>query len=306
MKEIIVGSRGSKLALTQTELVVEKLKEIKKNCSFVIKTIKTEGDKLLNSPLSKIGGKGLFVKEIEEELIERKIDIAVHSMKDIPCQFPPELIISSVPSRKNPKDALISKNNKKLQELSPWATIGTSSLRRKAQLLIFRKDLKVIDLRGNLDTRFKKFQEENFEAIIVAASGLIRLNLSEKITQELPLKDFLPAAGQGALGIEIRKDNFEVKELVEKINCYNSYQEVVAERAFLKKLGGGCQVPIGVIAQAEDRELYLEGMVSSLDGKEVVRGKISGRIIEAETLGEKLAYTLLKKGAKEILLKALT
>lgn len=302
MKEIIVGSRGSKLALVQTNLVLEKLKEIKGGYSFKIKIIETEGDKLLNSPLSKIGGKGLFVKEIEEELLEKKIDIAIHSMKDVPVQLPPELTIASIPDRASPKDALISRNNKKIQELSPESIIGTSSLRRKAQLLSFRKDLKIVDLRGNLDTRLRKLQEGSLDAIIVAVSGLYRLGLSRMITQELPTEVFLPAAGQGALGIELRKDNFEVKEIVEKINCYNFYQEITAERAFLRKLGGGCQTPIGVMAKIEVEELYLEGMVTSLNGQEIIKDKIVGKNEEAEDLGDKLASMLLKKGAAKILL----
>ncbi|MBU2600415.1 hydroxymethylbilane synthase [bacterium] len=301
MKKIMVGSRGSKLALAQTNLVIEELKRLNSSYSFEVKIIKTKGDLSLNSSLDKEGGKGLFVKEIEEALIKEEIDLAIHSMKDLPTELPSELTMAAILPRINPKDALISKNGHNLLHLPPRATVGTSSLRRKVQLLNLRRDLNVVEIRGNLDTRIKKLKEGSLEAIIVAVCGLIRLNLIKLMTQELPIKAFLPAAGQGALGIEVRKEDCKIRELAEKVNCLNSQWEVRAERSFLKELGGGCQVPIGVLAQTKDKMLLIQGMVSSLDGQKVVKDKMIGKKTKAEDLGKELATRLLNKEANEII-----
>jgi hydroxymethylbilane synthase len=301
MRKLIIGTRGSKLSLTQTEEVLRRFKEVAKGYDFQIRIIKTKGDKLINSPLSRIGGKGIFIKELEEELKRGNIDIAIHSMKDIPTQIPREFEIISVLKRLNPQDVLISKNKRNIWELPKNALVGTSSLRRKAQLLSFRDDLQILEIRGNLDTRIKKLFKDGLEAIVVAGCGLTRLEKEDLISQRLPLERFLPAAGQGALGVEIRDNDEELKGLIKKISLEDVNREVFAERAFLRRLGGGCQIPIGVLGKVEGKDLILRGMIISLDGKRMINGDIKGDKKKAEELGEKLAEMLLEKGAGGIL-----
>ncbi len=299
-KKILIGTRGSQLAVWQAEFVAKNLKKFFSGQVELVR-IKTTGDKILDSPLAKIGGKGLFVKEIEEALLKGKIDLAVHSMKDVPTEFPDGLKVGAMLEREDPGDALISKENRKLKDLSENAIVATSSLRRKAQLLNFRPDLKVVDVRGNLDTRVKKMEAGLFDAIILAMAGLIRMGWKEKITESISLDIMLPAVGQGSIGIETRKDDKEIAELVSNLNHEETYNSLVAERAFLRELEGGCQVPIGALGKAEKGKLELSGMVASLDGKILIRDTVSGKSEEAENLGILLAQKLLARGAREIL-----
>lgn len=286
MREIIIGSRGSQLALVQTNEVALQLKKLCPQTKISIKIIKTKGDKITNLPLSKIGGKGLFIKELEDALLKGEIALAVHSMKDVPTELPQGLMIGAITKRIEVRDVLISKHKKLLEELPSEAVIGTSSLRRKAQLLHYRPDLRVIDLRGNLDTRLKKLDHQHLDAIVVAGAGCIRTNLTSEITQFLPTQIILPAAGQGALGIEIREEDLGIKELVANLNDDESYLTISAERAFLKRLGGGCQIPVGVLGHLQDDILILEGMIASSAG--IIRTQVEGKKEDAMKLGEKL------------------
>jgi len=279
--KITIGTRGSRLAQTQADWVGNEIKKSYKKEVF-IKKIKTKGD-----TIGSAWEKGFFVKEIEEELLREKIDIAVHSMKDLPTDLPDGLMIGAVPKRIEPGDVLVSKGNLKLDQLGPKSLIGTSSLRRKAQILAYRPDLCVQDLRGNLDTRLKKLEEGQFSAIVVAGAGLIRMGWQDRITQIFSSSIILPAAGQGALAIEIRSDDGKIQELVEGLNDKDSHICIEAERSFLKTLGGGCQVPIGVLAELCGSDLEIFGM--TVDGERITRSKIRGERKEAILLGERLA-----------------
>lgn len=299
-RHIIIGSRASKLALVQAQLAVDKLKILYPQLNLEIKAIKTTGDKVLDVALSKIGDKGLFTKEIEEALLRREIDLAVHSMKDLPTELPVDLKIAAVTERKDPRDVLISKGGMTIEGLPKGSKVGTSSLRRRAQLLHLRGDLKAIDLRGNLDTRIKKLEQGSYDAIILAYAGVKRLGLELNLSA-IPVEDMLPQAGQGALGIEIRKDAKEIESLVKALDDPDAHFSVVAERALLLKLGGGCQVPIGVYAKVHNNQISIKAGVFSLDGKIALRDEITGFKEDAEALGSKLAERILKKGAKNIL-----
>lgn len=296
---ITIGSRGSRLALWQAEWVQSQLQS--KGLRVEIQKIKTTGDKILDVPLAKVGGKGLFVKEIEEALIREEIDLAVHSMKDMPSQIPEPLHLAAIPRREDPRDAVISLNGVKLTDLPKGATIGTSSLRRQTQLSVFRSDLKFVTLRGNLDTRLRKLDEGNFDAIILAAAGLHRLGWKKQITEYLPPEILLPAIGQGALGIECRRDDKEINDLIAFLNDSETDCTVSAERAMLIRLEGGCQVPIGGYATLSEGRVTLSGLVASLDGKEVIRESQTADASEAYTLGIAVAESLLAKGADRIL-----
>ena len=296
-----IGTRGSSLALWQAEWVKTQLKGKHPQFDFKLIKIKTKGDKLRDVPLAKVGGKGLFVKEIEGALIEKRIDLAVHSLKDVPTFLPPELIISVIPKRENPLDALISREGKRLEELPLHAQIGTSSLRRQAQLLNLRADFKIETLRGNLDTRIKKLETEKLDGIIIAAAGVIRLGWAEKITQYLEPKKFLPAIGQGALGIETRRDDRTTNGIVAFLHHPDTAQSVWAERSFLKRLEGGCQVPIAAFGRIANGKLFLEGLISSLDGKKIIRDTNDGKPQDAEKIGLLLAERLLNTGGNAIL-----
>jgi hydroxymethylbilane synthase len=269
------------------------------NVSLV--TIKTTGDKIQDAPLAKIGGKALFVKEIEEALLERKVDLAVHSIKDVPTEFPEGLRLSAITKRESPFDVLISRNGTGLKALPKGARIGTSSLRRQAQLLHFRKDFEMIPLRGNLDTRLRKLGELNLDGIVLAMAGVKRLGLEARITEVLPTEISLPAVGQGALGIETRKDDKVVEEQIRFLNDQTSAIPVTAERAFLKKLEGGCQVPIAAFATIQNTVLHIDGLVGTTDGKRLIRHSLEGPLERAESIGTELADILLANGAKEIL-----
>lgn len=301
MKKIIVGSRKSQLALTQTNWVIDQLKEKRPDLTFEIKHIVTKGDKILDVTLSKVGGKGLFVKEIEQALYDKNIDFAVHSMKDMPAQLPEGLTIACIPLRESPFDVLISKGNVSLQNLPKGAIVGTSSLRRQSQLLAQRPDLEVRSIRGNIDSRLKKLEEGPFEAIVLAAAGLDRMGWQDRIEREVLLSDtMLPAVGQGALAIECRSDDDELLEVLRSIHDEETAQTVQAERAFLGSLEGGCQVPIAAFAvSSSSGTLQLQGLVATPDGKTVIKGHLEGA--EPNELGKQLASTLIEQGAKKIL-----
>jgi hydroxymethylbilane synthase len=300
-KELRIGTRGSQLALYQANWVREKLIEAHLGLTVTLIKIKTTGDKIQDVPLAKMGGKGLFVKEIEEALIQKKIDLAVHSVKDVPTEFPKGLHLSVITQREDPRDVFISRDGKGLKDLPRKAKIGTSSLRRQAQLLHFRSDLELVPLRGNLDTRLKKLKTMSLDGIVLALAGVKRLGLKERITEIIPTEISLPAIGQGALGIETRLGDKEVEEQIQFLNDKDSWIAVSAERAFLKKLEGGCQVPIAAFARTVGTTFQMDGLVGTIDGKRLVRHHIEGPIEKAESLGIELAKILLGKGAREIL-----
>jgi hydroxymethylbilane synthase len=299
--ELRIGTRGSQLALFQAHWVKDQLARTHPELKITLIKIKTTGDKIQDAPLAKIGGKGLFVKEIEEALIQREIDLAVHSIKDVPTEFPKGLHLSVITKREDPRDVFISRNGGTLKDLPQGAKIGTSSLRRQAQLLHFRSDFELIPLRGNLDTRLKKLETMNLDAIVLAFAGVKRLGLEERISEILSTDISLPAIGQGALGIETRIDDGEVEGQIRFLNDRDSSIAITAERAFLKKLEGGCQVPIAAFAQEVGATVQMDGLVGTIDGKRLIRHHLEGPIEEAELLGTQLAEILLAQGAKEIL-----
>lgn len=299
--ELRIGTRGSQLALHQALWVKRELTRAHPDLNVTLIKIKTTGDKIQDAPLAKIGGKGLFVKEIEEALIQKRIDLAVHSIKDVPTEFPKGLHLSAITKREDPRDVFISKGGMPLKDLPQKAKIGTSSLRRQAQLLHFRRDFELIPLRGNLDTRLKKLKTNDLDGIVLALAGIKRLGLEEKITEIIPPEISLPAIGQGALGIETRQGDQKVEEQIQFLNDRDSWIAVSAERAFLKKLEGGCQVPIAAFARIIGVSLHIDGLVGTIDGKRLVRHHRVGPLEKAESLGIELAEILLGKGAKEIL-----
>jgi hydroxymethylbilane synthase len=300
-RELKIGTRGSQLALFQANWVKEKIEQAHPRINVTLVKIKTTGDKIQDAPLAKIGGKGLFVKEIEEALLSKKVDLAVHSIKDVPTEFPDGLHLSAITRREDPRDAFISGRGGSLRDLPAGARIGTSSLRRQAQLLHFRSDLQLVPLRGNLDTRLKKLKTLGLDGIILACAGLKRLGLDENVTEILPVDLSLPAIGQGALGIETRKGDEEVEEKIRFLNDPESSIAVTGERAFLKKLEGGCQVPIAAFGRVEGTLLKLDGLVGTTDGKRLIRHRLEGPVEKAESLGTELANILLNRGAREIL-----
>ena len=300
-KTIKIGTRGSKLALWQADWVKSELNARHPSFSFELVTIKTKGDKILDVPLAKVGGKGLFVKEIEDALLNGLIDLAVHSMKDMPAEIPQGLCIGTIPQRETPQDVLISKKGLLLSELKPQSRIGTSSLRRTAQLLHARPDLVILPLRGNLDTRLKKLETENLDAIILAAAGVKRLGLEGRITEYMDENVMLPAVGQGALCIEIRQNDPEVEPIVSSLEHHQTRVEVMGERAFLNRLEGGCQVPIAAYGKIEKNTFTLCGLVATVDGKTVIMEILSGPKDSSEIIGVKLADRLVAMGAKTIM-----
>jgi len=282
-------------------MVKEALENLWEGLEVELSIIKTTGDKITDVPLAKVGGKGLFVKEIEDALLAGSVDLAVHSIKDVPAELPSGLIIGAIPKREDPRDVLVSVSYRSLMDLPQGAVVGTSSLRRTVQIRMLRPDLKVETLRGNLDTRLRKVKEGLFDAVILAAAGIHRMGWHEVIAEYLDPQEFLPAVGQGALGIEIREDDREIAELVSKIHDETTAFSATAERGFLRELEGGCQVPIGCHCFVENGTVRLVGMIASLDGATVVRDEIKGRLDEAEMLGRKLAQELRRKGGEEIL-----
>ena len=301
-EKIIIGSRGSDLALWQSNFVKRELEKKHKNLSVEIKLVKTKGDKILDTALSKIGDKGLFTKELEKALLTGKVDLAVHSLKDLQTEIPKGLMLASVTKRHNAEDVLIArKKNVTIENLPEGAVVATGSLRRRAQLLHLRPDFKVVELRGNVPTRIKKFLESDWDAIILARAGIERLKLKKFISSIIPKDVILPAVGQGALGIEINAKNKFAFELAQSLNDENTYRSVLAERALLKALEGGCQVPIGAYAEVKSNGLYLDAVVASVDGSISFRKKIRGSKFKPERLGRKLAGDLKRAGAKIIL-----
>jgi hydroxymethylbilane synthase len=300
--KIIIGSRGSELALWQAEFIKKELEKKNKNVSIEIKIIKTKGDKILDVALSKIGDRSLFTKELEIELINKKIDLAVHSLKDLQTEIPKGLKLAAVTKRHNVQDVMIArKKGTTIFNLAENATVATGSLRRKCQLLHIRPDLKIVELRGNVPTRIKRFLESDWDAIILARAGVERLKLNKHISSIIKTDVMLPAVGQGALGIETRADNKMVNEIVKSIHHENTYKAVLAERSLLKKLEGGCQVPIGAFAEVKQNGLFLDALVGSLDGSLTFRKKIRGSKSNPEKLGKDLANDLIKAGAGTIL-----
>ena len=273
------------------------------NVDIDIRIIATSGDIIQDVPLAKIGGKGLFVKEIEEALLANEIDLAVHSMKDVPMELPTELGISVITKRENPLDALISKNGEKLADLPQGATIGTSSLRRSSQLLKYRDDFKIHPLRGNVDTRLRKVEEGKYDAILLASAGLNRLGWANRITEEISHDILLPAMGQGALGIETRLDDTKIYDFISTLNHEQTHYAVSAERSLVGRLDGGCQVPIGAYARVEKGLITLKGLVASLDGEVIYKLENVGPVDDAINIGQELGSKLLKMGANEILEK---
>lgn len=299
--KLIIGSRGSKLALAQANWVKERLESLRPDLELKIVVIKTSGDLFTEAPLSQIGGKGLFTKEIEEALLAHKIDLAVHSLKDLPTVLPKGLCLAAVSEREDARDAFVSNRWGSLGELPHGAVVGTSSLRRQSQLLRFRNDLEIRNLRGNLDTRLRKLDEGSYDAIILACAGLIRLGLAHRITKEIPTSQLCPAIGQGALGIETRNDDASVINTMRLLNHLETELATQAERALLGRLGGGCQVPIAGFGRVEAGEVHLDGVVTSRDGKQMYRHSARSSLKEAEALGVGLAESLLAMGAGEVL-----
>ena len=302
-RKFIIGSRGSELALWQTHHVRATLEQHFPELNLEIKIIKTTGDKLLDVALAKIGDKGLFTKQIESALLSREIDLAVHSLKDLQTVQPKGLIIGAVSKRETPNDVLISKKYASIDELPHGAKVATGSLRRRSQLLNYRPDLEIFEIRGNVPTRIAKFEESDLDAMILAFAGVHRLNLDQHIAQIIPFEIMLPAVGQGAMAVEIRNDDKDLREFLQVLNDAETETCVTAERAFLRTLEGGCQVPIGANATIENDEIHLEGMVGNLNGSVNWREKIVGAISDAENLGKRLAQILIEKGANELLEK---
>lgn len=299
--KLTIGTRQSLLALWQSNHIATLLREKYPECEVVLKKIVTKGDRILDVPLAQIGGKGLFTKEIETELADGTIDLAVHSLKDMPTVLPEGLCLTAITERANVGDAFVSNKYASFDELPLGAVIGTSSLRRKAQLLAARPDLQIMDLRGNVDTRLRKLDEGLYDAIILAAAGLERLGHGDRITALIPPDVCLPAVGQGALAIEARTADDEVRSMLEFLNDLPTKQSTDAERAFLGLLEGGCQVPIGVHADVAGEQIKIEAIIAALDGSTVLRDTITGKAEDAVALGQQLGKKMLAAGGQEIL-----
>ena len=300
-KRLVVGTRGSKLALWQANYVAQAVRERFPDTEVMIKHIVTTGDRVLDVPLAKIGGKGLFTKELENQLLSGEIDLAVHSLKDMPTELPPGLTLGAITERLDAGDALISPRYKTIDQLPPGARVGTSSLRRRAQLLHHRPDLTITDLRGNLDTRLAKLLSQELDAILLAVAGLRRLGWDDQITQVLPREICLPAVGQGALALEIRADDTALLTALAFLHHNDTASAVTAERAYLGLLEGGCQVPIGVYGRIEAGQLLLDAIILSADGKDSLRDGVAGDPAEAASLGRALAQRMYAAGGREIL-----
>ena len=296
-----IATRKSQLALWQAEYVRDMLRLHHPDLNVELVKMSTQGDKILDTPLAKVGGKGLFVKELERSLLDEQTDIAVHSMKDVPVELPENLHLAVICPREDPRDAFVSNNYASFESLPEGARLGTSSLRRQCQLAALRPDLNVIDLRGNVNTRLQKLDDGEYDAIILAAAGLKRLKFEDRITEFLATDISLPAIGQGAVGIECRRDDDWVNDLLAPLNDPDTATRVAAERAMNLRLQGGCQVPIAGYAELEHGILLMRGLVGRVDGSEIVRGEIAGPPEDAAHLGQVLAEDLLARGADEIL-----
>ena len=299
---ITIGTRASKLALRQAEYIAGEIEKQHPACHVELKTMTTKGDRILDAPLAKIGGKGLFTKELEQAMLAGEIDLAVHSLKDMPTEVPEGLVIGAITARLDPGDAFVSVRYKAIEELPQGARVGTSSLRRRAQLLAVRPDLTILDLRGNVNTRLAKLDAGEFDAIVLAAAGLKRLGLGERIRTILPRAMILPAVGQGALAVECRADDTRIRECIDFLRDPHMTAAATAERAFLRRVEGGCQIPVGVYAEVgADNMLHVEAMIASVDGMRVCRSRTMGAIASAEALGISLAEELLDVGGRDIL-----
>ncbi len=301
VKTVRIATRKSPLALWQAEYVSDRLRKTHPGLAVELVTMTTQGDKILDSPLAKIGGKGLFVKELEKSLLDGETDIAVHSMKDVPVELPEGLHLACICEREDPRDAFVSVKYRTLNELPQGAVVGTSSLRRQTQLRAMRPDFVIQDLRGNVGSRLAKLDSGQFDAIILAAAGLIRLGLKDRITQIIETTVMLPAIGQGAVGIECRADDKDINAILAPLHHEDTARCVAAERAMNTRLEGGCQVPIGGHAVLSKEGLWLRGLVGSPDGTTTIRGDIRGAVSECRRLGITLADELLERGAREIL-----
>ena len=298
---LVVGTRGSDLALKQTQYVAEKLQKKFPAVQIDIRVIRTKGDILQDVALAKIGGKGVFVKEIEDALLKGEIDLAVHSMKDVPADFPAELEIGAMPEREDPRDVLISRDRKKIEELRRGARIGTGSLRRKCQMGNLLPDVIIVALRGNLDTRIKKIERENLDGVILAAAGIRRMGWVDRVSQFIPVEVMLPCAGQGALGVEVRARDEELREMISFMDHAPTRREILAERAFLKRLGGGCQFPVAAYARGQGNDIVLRGLVGNMDGSKMIMDELKGPATEWERLGMEMAERILSYGGRAIL-----
>lgn len=299
--KIIIGTRKSRLALWQANHIAERLRNEHKGLTVELKTMTTKGDRILDVPLAKIGGKGLFTKELETEILAGKVDLAVHSLKDMPTELPEGLTLAALTTRAEVKDAFVSEKYNSLAELPKGARVGTSSLRRKAQLLHLRPDLEIADLRGNVDTRLKKLKDGEYDAIILAAAGLTRLGLADAIKELIPTDKLIPAVGQGILAIEAREGDEETLSLLKFLNDEESEAAAKAERAFLARVEGGCQVPVGVHATVKEGEIIVGALIASLDGKELYKDIKKDKAQNCVRVGEELAEELLNAGGRKIL-----
>ncbi len=298
--KLVIGTRGSKLALWQSNYIKGLVEEIT-GLPVELKIIKTTGDKILDVPLNKVGGKGLFTKELEVELMAGTVDLCVHSMKDVPTELPEGLFISATPARVDPRDALVSGKGYTLETLPQGARVGTSSLRRIAQVRNLRPDVEIVDVRGNLDTRMRKAETGELDVVILAAAGITRMGWAERISSYIPTTQMVSAVGQGAIGIEIRENDEFMIEVSEKISDSDTLTCVAAERIVMRRLEGGCQVPIGAYARLVDGRLVMDAMVGSVDGTTIVRDTLEGDADDPVALGERMVESLLAKGAHEIL-----
>ncbi|AXH99339.1 hydroxymethylbilane synthase [Sporosarcina sp. PTS2304] len=302
MRKIIVGSRRSKLALTQTNWFIEQMKQAGAPFEFEVKEIVTKGDQILDVMLSKVGGKGLFVKEIQQALFDKEIDFAVHSMKDMPAEIPAGLTVGCIPKRVDPRDAYIANDHVRFMDLPIGAVVGTSSLRRSSQLLMLRPDLEIKWIRGNIDTRLRKMRDGEYDAIILAAAGLKRMGWDDDIvTEHLSLDDCIPAVGQGALAIECREDDKELLDELAKLTDQNTWIELQAERTFLNEMDGSCQVPIAGFATFDGNEVELTGFIASPDAIEVFRETMKGT--DPVAVGKEVSKLLRDQGAAEVIKK---
>jgi len=300
-RSLRIGTRGSALAIQQTQIAVDALHAAWPNLSVDVMHIRTTGDRIQDVPLAKIGDKGLFVKEIEEALLDGRIDWAVHSVKDLPSELPNGLSVGTLAARSDPRDALVARHGLNLATLPENAVIGTSSLRRRAQLLHWRPDLAIVPMRGNVDTRLRKLETDGLDGIVVAAAGLMRMGWEGRISDIIPPEISLPAVGQGALGVEMRSDDEAAHTLFQPLTCTATQAAVTAERAFLARLQGGCQVPIAAWATVDDSRLCLRGMISDIDGLTLLQGERWGLVHAPEQVGTVLAEELLQRGGEAIL-----
>lgn len=301
MRELVVGTRGSALAMWQARWIVVQLAEKRPDLRLRIEKIQTEGDVRTGPPLWQIGGTGLFVKEIEKALLEGRIDLAVHSMKDLPSSMAAGLALAAVPEREDPRDVCVSRHGLPLAKLAVGARVGTSSSRRRAQLLAFRPDLEIVPLRGNVDTRLRKAEGEDLDAVVLAAAGLGRLGYGDRITEHLPLEMCLPAPGQGALAVQVRAGDEELIEVLSVLDHPATRRSTEAERTFLRVMGGGCQLPMACLCRMEGGGLVMDALVAGQDGSEVLRERDSEATGEPVALGERIANKLLARGAARLL-----